>query len=66
MTGSGSIAASDLRASTLDVSIAGSGDVDAQASDSADINILGSGDATIGGGAKCSTRALGSGDAICK
>ena len=53
-------------AQTLDVSVAGSGNVEGQASGTASINILGSGDVTLTGGATCTSREMGSGTATCK
>ena len=54
-----------LASRTADVSIAGSGNVAANASDSADVSIMGSGDVEITGGAKCKVSKAGSGDVSC-
>ena len=65
IAGSGTIDASRLAARTADVSIAGSGNVKASASDTAKVEIMGSGDVTISGGAKCSVSKAGSGNVTC-
>ena len=65
IAGSGDVDASALVASTADVSIAGSGNVRANASDTADVSIAGSGNVNISGGAKCSVDKAGSGNVTC-
>lgn len=65
IAGSGNIDTSGLAARTADVSIAGSGNVKANASDTADVSIAGSGDVTISGGAKCSIDKVGGGNVTC-
>ena len=65
IAGSGDVDASGLAAKTADVSIAGSGNVRAQASDTATVEIMGSGDVTISGGAKCEIDKAGSGNVTC-
>lgn len=65
IAGSGDVDASALAASTADVSIAGSGNVRANASDTADVSIAGSGNVNISGGAKCSVDKAGSGNVTC-
>ena len=49
----------------VDGGVAGSGNVRANASDTAKIEIMGSGDVTITGGAKCTVDKAGSGNVIC-
>lgn len=65
IAGSGDVDASGLAARTADVSIAGSGNVRAYASDSARIEIAGSGNVAITGGAKCAVEKAGSGNVTC-
>jgi len=65
IAGSGDVDASGLAAKTADVSIAGSGNVRAHASDTAKVEIMGSGNVTISGGAKCSIDKAGSGNVTC-
>ena len=65
IAGSGDVDTSGLAASTADVSIAGSGNVRANASDTADVSIAGSGNVNISGGAKCSVDKAGSGNVTC-
>lgn len=65
IAGSGDVDASGLAAKTADVSIAGSGNVRANASDTAKVEIVGSGNVTISGGAKCSIDKAGSGNVTC-
>ena len=65
IAGSGDVDASALAASTADVSIAGSGNVRANASDTADVSIAGSGNVNISGGAKCTVDKAGSGNVTC-
>ena len=54
-----------LASRTTDVSIAGSGNVRANASESANVSIMGSGDVDISGGAKCKVSKAGSGNVRC-
>lgn len=65
IAGSGDVDASALAARTADVSIAGSGNVRANASDTADVSIAGSGNVDISGGAKCSIDKVGGGKVTC-
>ena len=65
IAGSGDVDASGLAATTADVSIAGSGNVRANASDTASVQIKGSGNVAITGGAKCSVSKAGSGNVTC-
>ncbi|MCY7271010.1 MAG: DUF2807 domain-containing protein [Sphingomonas bacterium] len=63
--GSGDVDASALAVKTASVAVGGSGNVQANASDSATVKIAGSGDVTITGGAKCSVSKAGSGNVTC-
>jgi len=63
--GSGEIDAAGLSSRTADLSIAGSGSIRANASDSANVSIRGSGDVEVLGGAKCNVSKAGSGDVRC-
>ena len=65
IAGSGTIDASRLAARTADVSIAGSGNVKASASDTAKVEIVGSGNVAITGGAKCVIDKVGAGNVTC-
>lgn len=65
IAGSGNVDASGLAAKSANVSIAGSGNVRAQASDTAKVDIAGSGNVKITGGAKCSVDKAGSGNVTC-
>ena len=65
IAGSGDIDAGGLAAQTADVSIAGSGNIAANASGTADVSIMGSGDVAISGGAKCTVSKHGSGNVRC-
>jgi hypothetical protein len=65
LLGSGNIDAAKLVAVKAKVSIAGSGDVSVNATETVDVNIAGSGDVTVTGGAKCSKSVVGSGTATC-
>ncbi len=65
IAGSGDIDAPGLAATDASVSIAGSGNVTANATGRADISILGSGDVTLTGGAKCAVNKNGSGNVYC-
>ena len=65
IAGSGDVDASRLVANTATVSVAGSGKVRAQASESAKVNIAGAGDVAITGGAKCTVSKAGSGNVTC-
>ena len=64
------VAPYDVRAGGLEVrrasvSIAGSGNVETRATESANVDIMGSGDVVVTGGAKCSVSKMGSGDVRC-
>jgi hypothetical protein len=63
--GSGGIEARADRAQTAEVSIAGSGSINGQATTAAIVTIMGSGDVTLTGGAKCNVTKHGSGDVNC-
>ena len=63
--GSGNIDAAKLVSATAKISIAGSGDIRANATKTADVSIAGSGDVTVSGGAKCSKSVVGSGKVTC-
>jgi hypothetical protein len=65
IAGSGGIDARGVAAETAAVSIAGSGDVEAQATGTASVSIMGSGDVDLSGGAKCTISKAGSGEARC-
>lgn len=65
IVGSGDIRAPDLRSTTADVSVLGSGSVMLAVTGTADISVAGSGDVTITGGATCKTEKMGSGDVNC-
>ena len=61
----GGINAGGVQAQTADVSIAGSGDVTANATQTADVSIMGSGNVQLSGGAKCKISKAGSGNVSC-
>ena len=65
IAGSGDIDAKGLVAETARISIAGSGNVGANAWGSADVEMIGSGNVDLTGGAKCSVDKHGSGDVNC-
>ena len=65
IAGSGDVDAAGLAAKTASVSIAGSGNVRANASDTAEVEIVGSGDVELTGGAKCTVSKVGSGNVRC-
>ena len=65
IAGSGDLNAPGLIAETAAVSIAGSGNVKAQATSTAKVDIAGSGNVRLTGGAKCSVSKLGSGNVDC-
>lgn len=65
IAGSGDIDAAGLVAERADVSIAGSGNVAANASAAAAVSIMGSGDVTMTGGGKCTVSKHGSGNVNC-
>jgi hypothetical protein len=65
IAGSGGIDASGLQTRTAKVSVVGSGDVRAHATESADVSVMGSGDVDLAGGAKCAIHKMGSGDVRC-
>jgi hypothetical protein len=65
IAGSGDVDAAGLAATDADVSIAGSGNVRANASGTAKVEIMGSGDVRVTGGAKCSVSKAGSGNVVC-
>lgn len=65
IAGSGDLDASGLRSTDAKVSIAGSGNIKAQATGTASASIAGSGDIAITGGARCQTSKHGSGDIRC-
>lgn len=65
IAGSGNIDTSGLAARDANVSIAGSGNVKVNASQTADISIVGSGNVNVGGGAKCSIDKVGGGNVTC-
>lgn len=65
IAGSGDVDAAGLAAKTASVSIAGSGNVRANATDTAKVEIVGSGDVEVLGGAKCSVSKAGSGSVRC-
>jgi hypothetical protein len=63
--GSGKVRNAGLRADTAEVTIAGAGNVAANAARTADVTIVGSGDVVITGGAKCQVTKMGSGSVRC-
>lgn len=65
IAGSGDIKARGLEASSADVSVMGSGSVDAIVNGAARINLMGSGDIDLGPKAQCTTTKMGSGDVRC-
>jgi hypothetical protein len=65
IAGSGDVDAGGLRNRSATVSIAGSGKVNTQATESAEVSVMGSGDVTISGPAKCKINKMGSGDVRC-
>lgn len=65
VTGSGDLDAGGLTADTATVAIQGSGDISANARQSAAVTIAGSGDAEIRGTRNCTIEKAGSGDATC-
>jgi hypothetical protein len=65
VAGSGNIVARDVVTRTASISIAGSGDAQLTAQDSAAISIVGSGNASIAGSARCTVTRMGSGRAHC-
>ena len=66
IAGSGDIRAGGLATRTAEVTIMGSGNVTANASETADVSIAGSGDVAISGGAKCNVSKAGSGNVSCR
>ncbi len=65
IAGSGDVDASGLAARIANVSIAGSGNVRVNATETAKVDIAGSGDVAVTGGAKCSVSKAGSGNVTC-
>lgn len=65
IAGSGDLDAAGLIAETASVSIAGSGNVTAQATGTAKVGIAGSGNVRMTGGAKCDVSKAGSGNVDC-
>lgn len=65
IAGSGDVRAAGLEVRRAKVSIAGSGNVEAKATETADISIMGSGNAMIAGTARCNVNKMGSGNARC-
>ena len=65
IAGSGDIRLGKLTTRAAEISIAGSGNIEANASETADISIMGSGDVDIKGGAKCTVSKAGSGNVNC-
>lgn len=63
--GSGDMHAGGLEAGTVTVSVMGSGDVQAHATQSAEINVMGSGDVQVAGTTNCNVHKGGSGSAKC-
>jgi hypothetical protein len=63
--GSGDIRAGGLETGTATVSIMGSGNTQAHATQSADVTIMGSGDVRIAGTTNCAIHKAGSGDVHC-
>lgn len=65
IAGSGNVDAGKLKASSADISIAGSGSVKLDVNGDAKVSIVGSGDVDVGANAKCSVSKMGSGDVRC-
>jgi hypothetical protein len=65
IAGNGDVRNGGLQVRHAKVSIAGSGNVETKATESADVDIMGSGDVVVTGGAKCSVNKMGSGDVRC-
>jgi RNA polymerase sigma-70 factor (ECF subfamily) len=65
IAGSGGVSAGNLEIASATVSVIGSGNVTAHATQTADISIMGSGDVILSGAAKCSIHKMGSGDVRC-
>ena len=65
IAGSGDVDAGGLKATTADISIAGSGSVRAEVNGQAKVSVMGSGDVDLGGGAKCQVSKMGSGSVRC-
>lgn len=63
--GSGDVRAGGLETQTLSISIMGSGDAQARATQGAEISIMGSGDVHVAGTTNCTIHKAGSGDARC-
>ncbi|SEN52664.1 Putative auto-transporter adhesin, head GIN domain [Sphingomonas gellani] len=63
--GSGKVRNSGLVAEDADITIAGAGDVQVNATRAASVSLVGSGDVTVTGGAKCKVSKMGSGKVRC-
>jgi hypothetical protein len=65
VAGSGDLKVNGIAGGSVKLSIAGSGNVAAHATESADVSIMGSGDVEVTGGAKCTVSKAGSGNVRC-